>query len=558
MRALLYAALGLLLAAALCRAQAPSFAIGFSSDPVFNSSTAGYLLGNNVVQTPVPRTLLGKLEDWVSVNDYGAVGDCVANDTVAVQAAFDALRSGGVITLTGCYAVGALTFNVTNGTILGVGGILSSLIPQPASTPSTQPPTLLSILSAGAVVRGVRFVNPTGANDTAAIWMKGSVGIPAAFGRIDGNSIDGFAHAIDVGQGLNLPIVYAWAVTVTGNFVTNVKGPAISNNLWGDCVHLWCYGCTVSGNECAAKIGGNARTGGSADNQGTSYGSVGSNVFQGNVIYGGFGRGFDVEAGGCSILGNRIIDATTWYIYSQGQSVIVGNHISAFTLSASRGIYVTSSNEVTISSNSITSGGTAVITEGIDLESTDIPTVNYDIGSSVTGNRISGALARCFRVRGATTYAVFSANTCYLNYTSASPLAGAFIDTGGSNIVFAQNIFNISTGGYGIYLASSASVVTATGNQYFGGCTPTYQLNYVVPPVGTIGTGQMYQVSGYDSNIDAGYLTKGGGVWQYGYNVTACATCTAPATYAGSLKVRIGNTWPGTLYYIPLLSSPLP
>ena len=44
----------------------------------------------------MPRPLLDKLEDWVSVKDYGAVGDGATDDTAAVQAAVTACSSAAL------------------------------------------------------------------------------------------------------------------------------------------------------------------------------------------------------------------------------------------------------------------------------------------------------------------------------------------------------------------------------------------------------------------------------------------------------------------------------
>jgi hypothetical protein len=61
------------------------------------------------------RTIQDKLRDTVSVKDFGAVGDGVATDTAAIQAALSSLTSGGTLYFpAGTYKSGALTVAYDN------------------------------------------------------------------------------------------------------------------------------------------------------------------------------------------------------------------------------------------------------------------------------------------------------------------------------------------------------------------------------------------------------------------------------------------------------------
>lgn len=63
-----------------------------------------------------PRTVVSKLADTISVKDFGAVGDGVTDDTAAIQAAWDAIKSanGTLFFPTGIYRCdGVLDFTVT-------------------------------------------------------------------------------------------------------------------------------------------------------------------------------------------------------------------------------------------------------------------------------------------------------------------------------------------------------------------------------------------------------------------------------------------------------------
>lgn len=70
------------------------------------SDTIGYVSGGT---SPVATTVQAKLRQTVSVKDYGAVGNGIANDTVAIQRALDANVGGEVVIPVGTFLVSSLT-----------------------------------------------------------------------------------------------------------------------------------------------------------------------------------------------------------------------------------------------------------------------------------------------------------------------------------------------------------------------------------------------------------------------------------------------------------------
>lgn len=81
-----------------------------------NGEMVGYL---SPLTTAVARNIHNKLAEFVSVKDFGAVGDGIADDTAAIQACIDAvgaLMDGVVFFPTGKYRI-TTSLNLTNGNV---------------------------------------------------------------------------------------------------------------------------------------------------------------------------------------------------------------------------------------------------------------------------------------------------------------------------------------------------------------------------------------------------------------------------------------------------------
>jgi len=125
-----------------------------------DSAASTYLpAGTGAVATNVQS----KLREWVSVRDFGAVGDGVEDDTVAIQTAFDAAPAGGgVMFPPGDYAISAAIVPPRS-YVQVYGGGLPKIIQQTADT------RIFSVNSrTGMVFSGLRFSGAAGATSDAS------------------------------------------------------------------------------------------------------------------------------------------------------------------------------------------------------------------------------------------------------------------------------------------------------------------------------------------------------------------------------------------------------
>lgn len=82
--------------------------VGQTSITTLGTITTGTVTAANVVVGTTTRTLGNKLQEWISVLDYGAVGDGSTDDASAIQAAITACSEGGTVyfpKVSNCYKI---------------------------------------------------------------------------------------------------------------------------------------------------------------------------------------------------------------------------------------------------------------------------------------------------------------------------------------------------------------------------------------------------------------------------------------------------------------------
>jgi hypothetical protein len=151
----------------------------------------------------VSRTVASRLKDYVSVKDFGAVGNGVANDTAAIQAAISALSTGGHL-------------EFPSGTYDTVS----------ASAPSV---TMLSKNTiTGGGIKNTTLMNST---STAAISAQGGAGTAKHYGiNIQDLTVSSSDFAATSGAGIDLKnqgMVTIQRVEVEGHQEAGIKARAI-------------------------------------------------------------------------------------------------------------------------------------------------------------------------------------------------------------------------------------------------------------------------------------------------------------------------------------------
>jgi parallel beta-helix repeat protein len=455
-----------------------------SSNVSYNQGSAGAV--NTSVQA--------KLQESVSVQDFGAVGDGVTDDTAAIQAAINTASS--VLFPSGTYKV-LSTITLTSNLILkGDGGIVDA---------SSIADGFVATGKSDVTVQNMEFILDTDANG-GLFTIDGChrVNFVNNYFRAEDDDDTGNNSAIRIRE--EVGVSGSRDVIITNNFFVgprllvlvqagatyNNKNVVISNNVFkNDCVavrspnildgivkiDLWSDDVTVSGNVC------------DGDQKVESF--------------------IQIEEGitNCTVTGNTIKDCTEYGINISGgqgpldvtEVSITGNTLKNCSLGV-EGLH-TNSGEWIISNNVISGASIDASTPGIDLEFANAGAnviisnnlVNSPAeegiyckadGATITGNNVTGATGVSIYVYDADNSSVIgnnvsqSNNTPYPIYIRSSDLCnivgnsvkGAATVTSGIAFVgcsggFAQgNYVSMANSTYGILVDGTSSDIAVLSN----------------------------------------------------------------------------------------------
>lgn len=264
------------------RAQRAGRILGFGTDgaPALFDAASGIGAAENVFYAPQAAAALGtvaaKLAETLSVRDFGAVGDGIADDTLAIQAAFDAAnaRKASVLVPDGSYRTTATVALGTDAFALHMRG---------------------EILFAGTGV-GLR-IGTAGAN---RLWSRRYTGL-----RVRRLAQSDWTSEAEIG----IQIYNAYACEIA---IEEVRGFTIGAQCFGDGVG-WVYCRVALGRISNNKVGLDLRCGvGGWNNQNTFLGGTFQNDTTCNPLADRYGVRFSRTAGGYDSHNNNVFLNTSF------------------------------------------------------------------------------------------------------------------------------------------------------------------------------------------------------------------------------------------------------
>jgi len=302
----------------------------------------------------VARTVEAKLRDVVSVKDFGAVGNGVADDTAAIQAAITATPVGGTLQGFG------LTFACTGVTVnkaITVEGVILAMVeltpPQTSQDAFTITSDDVQLVNCGAIISEITMPNTT---NSAGVYCVSRSNVVVNGGEWIGSINKSYT-----------PGNYRGVIYFEGGLDCVVKN-TVTRNAYGE--GIW-FNDSARG-QCLNNKAYNA--GGSEVVFYSDYGLMQGNIIVGNAV--AQNSGAAVGGDYVTIAHNEVIDASGWGI-SHGETtslggLIIGNTIKGHgknpTGSTKSGILSQKADGLVIANNSILAPTAGLSNVGIAVQ----------------------------------------------------------------------------------------------------------------------------------------------------------------------------------------------